>query len=464
MSTRHTVTRRAFLKRASVSAGLAIAAPAIVPGSALGAKARAAAGDRITVGMIGVGRQAYIVNLQRQFLKMPDVQIVAVCDVDRWRLEQGKKIVEDCYGHQKPSGNYSGCTTYNDFREVLARDDIDAVMISTPDHWHTPIAVAAAEAGKHVSLEKPITRTIAEGQAIVDAMRKHDRVFRMDSEMRSMSSFHRMAELVRNGRLGKIKAVRVGVPAGDNVDCPVTPDMPVPEDLDYDAWQGPAPRAPYTLQRVHTPKQFGRPGWMRNLNYCDGMITNWGTHFFDVAQWCFGTERTGPVEIEGHGVWPPAGKLWNVLKTFEVTYRFADGTPCYYENTRNEEISGALGPCSAYVKFEGTEGWIYGAFGGPQELRFTAEPKSVLDSKIGRNELHFPLKSDKQDFIDAVKTGGKTLEDEEVGHRTTSLCHLGHIAIHTGQKLKWEPEKECFIGNDAANEYLDKPIHAPPTT
>lgn len=154
--------------------------------------------------------------------------------------------------------------------------------------------------------------------------------------------------------------------------------------------------------------------------------------------------------------------LQNVLKTFEVTYRFADGTPCYYENTRNEEFSGALGPCSAYVKFEGTEGWIYGAFGGPQELRFTAEPKSLLDSKIGPDEIRFPLKSDKQDFIDAVKTGGKTLVDEVVGHRTTSLCHLGHIAIHMDQKLKWDPDKECFIGNDAANEYLDKPIHAPP--
>jgi predicted dehydrogenase len=455
------MTRRGFLKRsAAVSAAAMV--PSIVPGSALGAESKAAPSERIAVGMIGVGRQAYIVNLGRQFLKMPDVQIVALCDVDRWRLNEGKKLVEDSYAKQQSAGKYTGCPTYDDFHEVLDRDDIDAVMISTPDHWHTPMAIAAAKAGKHVSLEKPITRTVAEGQAIIDAMREHKRVFRVDSEMRSQQSFLRMAELVRNGRVGKIKAVRVGVPAGDNVDCPSTPDMPVPEGLNYEMWQGPAPRAPYTQERVHPPKQFGRPGWMRVLYYCDGMITNWGTHFCDVAQWCFGTERTGPVEIEGHGVWPPSGKLWNVLKTFEVTYRFADGTPFYYENTRNPDVSGALGPCSAYVKFEGTEGWIYGAFGGPAELRFKSEPGSILTSKIGPDEIRFPLKSDKQDFIDAVKAGGRTLEDEEVGHRTTSLCHLGHIAIHLDQKLKWDPDKERFIHNDAANAYLNKPIHAPP--
>jgi predicted dehydrogenase len=452
------ITRRRFLKRSGAAAAVA-AAPTIVPASALGAGEKPAPSERITVGMIGVGRQAYIVNLKRQFLTMPDVQVVAVCDVDRWRLDQGKSLVEEHYGKQKPSGNYSGCAAYDDFREILARDDVDAVMISTPDHWHVPMAVAAAEAGKHVSLEKPITRTIAEGQALVEAMRKHRRVFRMDSEMRSYAHFLRMAEVVRNGRLGRIKAVRVGVPAGDNVECPPTPEMPVPEDLDYERWQGPAPRAPYTVQRVHPPKQFGRPGWMRVLYYCDGMITNWGTHFFDVSQWCFGTERTGPVEIEGHGVWPPSGQLWNVLKTFEVTYRFADGTPLYYENTRNKAISGVMGSCSAYVKFEGTDGWIYGSF-GKQELK--AEPESLVSAKAGPGEVTFPLKSDKQDFIDAIKTGGRTLEDEEVGHRTTSLCHLGHIAIHLDQKLRWDPDKERFLDNDAANAYLAKPIHAPP--
>jgi len=443
-------------------AATAIAAPMIVPSTVLGAQGQVAPSERINVGMIGVGRQAYLVNLKQQFLTMPDVQVVALCDVDRWRLEEGKKLVEQQYAKRAGTGGYSGCATCKDFTEVLGRADIQAVMISTPDHWHAPIALAAAEAKKHVSLEKPITRTIAEGQAIIAAMRAHDRVFRMDSEMRSYDNFHRMAELVRNGVLGDIKAIRVGVPAGDDVDCPQTPDMPVPEDLDYELWQGPAPRAPYTQERVHPPREFGRPGWMRVLDYCDGMITNWGTHFLDIAQWCFGTERTGPVEVDGKGVWPEPGKLWNVMKTFEVTYRFQDGTPLYYENTRDPKVSGALGACSAYVKLEGTKGWIYGAFGGPTELRFKAEPEWLLDVKLGPTAIRFPLKSDKQDFIDAIKTGGRTLEDEEVGHRTTSLCHLGHIAIHLGQPLKWDPNKERFVDNEAANAYLDNPIRTLP--
>ncbi len=238
--------------------------------------------------------------------------------------------------------------------------------------------------------------------------------------------------------------------------------MPVPEGFDYEMWQGPAPRAPYTVDRVHPLKEFGRPGWMRVLNYCDGMITNWGTHFCDIAQWAHGTERTGPIEVEGTGVWPPAGRLWNVLKSLEVTYRFPDGATMHYENTRNPAVSGAIGTPTAYVKLQGTKGWIYAAFGPQNGPELAAEPKSLLDEKLGPTETHFPLKSDKQDFIDAVRSGGRTLEDEEVGHRTTSLCHLGHIAIHMRQKLVWDPKQERFSGNAAANAYLDKPIHAPP--
>lgn len=318
-------------------------------------------------------------------------------------------------------------------------------MISTPDHWHTPMAIEAAQAGKDVSLEKPITRTIVEGQQLCAAMRAARRVFRVDSEFRSEKNFHRMAELVRNGRIGQIQSIRVGVPAGDNVDCPPTPDMPVPEELDYDLWQGPAPRESYTVQRVHPPKEFGRPGWMRVLHYCDGMITNWGAHLCDIAQWCHGTERSGPVEITGEGVWPTPGRLWDVLKTFRVTYRFANGTTQEYETSK------------PYVRIEGTEGWISGEYPG----KLDAEPKSILTSEIKDSEVRFPLKSDKQDFIDAVKTRGRTLQDEEVGHRTTSLCHLGHIAIRMGQPLKWEPQQERFLDNDEANTYLDKPMTAP---
>ena len=226
--------------------------------------------------------------------------------------------------------------------------------------------------------------------------------------------------------------------------CPPQPDMPVPAELDYARWQGPAPKAPYTERRVHPPKSYGRPGWMRHLFYCDGMITNWGTHLDDGAMWCTGLERTGPVEIEGTGKYPPPESFWNVLLSFEIRYRFASGVRWTYRTER------------PYFKIEGTEGWVYATF---SEIK--AEPASILQSKIGPDEIHFPLKSDKRDFIDSVKSREETLEPAEVGHRVTSLCHLGHIAVQVGEKLRWDPQKERFIDNDAANELVARPIHAP---
>ena len=316
-----------------------------------------------------MGRQSQLVNM-RQFLTMPDVQLVAVCDVDAWRLETAKAAIEAAYGKQKGSGVWRGCEAYIAFRDLLARRDIDAVMISTPDHWHAPMALAAMEAGKDVSLEKPITRSIAEGRRLADIAVARKRVFRVDSEFRSL------------------------------------------------------------------------PHMIRALSYCDGMVTNWGTHLNDIAQWANNTERTGPIEIEGRGLYPAPGRLWNVLRTFEISYRFANGVQMTYSTGK------------PYVRFEGSEGWIQVDY--PQGL--AANPASILDSKLEPNAIRFPLKSDKQDFIDAVKTRGKTLEDAEVGHRTTSLCHLGHIAIQVGQKLQWDPVKERFLNSEAAGQLIDKPI------
>ena len=268
------ISRRRFLARSGAAAAAGVALPALIPSGVLSAADRPGANERIGVGMIGVGRQAYLKNM-KQFLKMPDVQILAVCDVDSWRLANAKKAIEEQYGKSKPSGAYKGCDAYLDFNEVLARKDVDAVMISTPDHWHAPMALAAFKAGKDVSLEKPITRTVAEGRRISDTAAKLKRVFRVDSELRSTRGVHRAAELIRNGRIGRVHTVTVGVPLGD-VGCPPQSDMPVPKELDYERWQGPAPRAAYTQKRVHPPKSYGRPGWMRHLFYCDGMITNWG--------------------------------------------------------------------------------------------------------------------------------------------------------------------------------------------
>ncbi|MEE8451598.1 MAG: Gfo/Idh/MocA family oxidoreductase [Thermoguttaceae bacterium] len=442
MSNQRSLSRRKFLQQTAAVTGVACAAPTIVPSAVLGAEDKPAPSERITVGMIGVGRQAYLRNM-KQFLAMSDVQLVAVCDVDSWRLDNAKKAIEGQYAKDKPSGKYDGLATYVDYSDVLDRRDVDAVMISTPDHWHEPIAAAAMEAGKDVSLEKPITRTIAEGRRLANLAAKHNRVFRVDSELRSTRGVHQAAELVRNGRIGKVHTVTVGVP-GSDVPCPPQPEMPIPTELDYERWQGPAPRAFYTERRVHPPKSYGRPGWMRHLYYCDGMITNWGTHLDDGAMWCTDLERTGPVEIEGSGTYPSPDSFWNVLLNFEIRYKFSNGILWTYKTD------------SPYFKMEGSEGWIQGSFGP-----IKASSPSILESTIGPDEIHFRLKSDKQDFIDCVKTRGETLEPAEVGHRVTSLCHLGHIAIQVGEKLQWDPAKERFLDNDAANAWIDKPIHTP---
>ncbi len=313
-------------------------------------------------------------------------------------------------------------------------------MISTPDHWHVPMALAAVRAGKDVACEKPLTRSIAEGRLLSDAVTKHKRVFRTDSEFRSKTNFHRACELVRNGRIGKLHTIRTGTPV-DKFEQPRIKEEPVPAELNYDFWLGPAPLAPYQEDRVHGRHAYQRAGWMRIRDYCDGMITNWGAHLNDIAQWGNDTDRTGPVEVEGRGTYPPDGSLWNVLQEFEITYRYASGVRLIYKTDK------------PYVRFEGSDGWIYAEFDGILD----ANPKSLLDSKIGPNETHLVFKDEKRDFIDAVKTRGRTLEDAEVGHRTTSLCHLGQIAVQVGGTLKWDPVAERFTNSDAANELLHRP-------
>ncbi len=428
------MTRRRFLRRVCVGA-----APFVVPSGVLGGNAPS---ERIAIGMIGVGRQGRKVNL-RGFLHSPEAVVVAVCDVDTWRLENARRDVEAFYATQKRSGRYRGCTAHRDFREVLAREDIDAVMVSTPDHWHVPMAIAAVRAGKDVSVEKPLSLSIAEGRALCEAVRRHSRVLRIDSEFRSIGYMRRACELVLNGRIGELKRIRTGVPRGD-VACGPQPPMPVPPELDYDMWLGPAPFAPYTVNRVHRPKSYARPGWMRVRDYCDGMISNWGTHLNDIAQWGHGTERTGPVEVEGTGVFPKDG-LWNVLLDFKVRYRFADGVEMLYE-------------CSyPHVRFEGTKGWVQATYG----RGLSGEPESLLRQPLGPHEIRLPGRSDKGDFLYCVRTRSETMEPAEVGHRTNSLCQLGLIAIERGKRLVWDPQAERFTNDPEANRLLVRTMRAP---
>ncbi len=438
---RNRLTRRTFLRGAiDAVTGAALLAPTIVPSSVFGATAPS---NRVTVGMIGMGRQAYYSNV-KSFLSFPDVQVVAVCDVDAWRLDNGRKAVDDYYAKDRPSGRLKSCAAFRDFRDLLARSTIDAVMVSTPDHWHVPISLAAVRAGKDVSCEKPLTLCIEEGRLLSDAVRRYGRVFRTDSEFRSHACFQRTCEIVLNGRIGKVHTIRTGVPVGD-VAGPVEPAMPVPKELDYEMWLGPAPWAPYTVNRVHGPQKYDRPGWMRVRDYCEGMVTNWGAHLNDIAQWGNGTDRTGPVEVEGIGKYPRDG-LWGVLLGFAIHYQYANGVQLFYNTSR------------PYVRFEGSEGWIEADY---ETRAVKAEPQSILDAPLKTDDIHLPLKDEKRDFIDAVKTRGPTLEDAEVGHRTTSLCQIGHIAIQVGHKLKWDPQAERFTNDDTANRLLGRPMRSP---
>ena len=424
-------SRRTFLRIATGTAA-ALAAPVVVPAAARGAEGKAAPSERIGIGMIGLGREAIHKNLP-VFLRHPLSQVTALCDVDRWRLEQ-----------QRQREELKGCFGTTDFRELLARPEVDGVMITTPDHWHVPNALAAIRAGKDVCCEKPIGLCIEHGRILADAAAKAGCVFRTDSEFRSIPLWFRAVSLVRTGKIGQIRTIRMAVPLW-NRPLPMQPEMPVPEELDYDLWLGPAAAAPYTVERVHPRHGYGRPGWYANRTYCDGVISNWGYHPADIAQWGNDTERTGPVEIEGRGDFPPADGLWNVMLGFDVRYRYANGVELFYTALRDTSKG------QSYVRFEGTEGWVC-VWYAPDRLE--AEPASILQADVSPDDFPFVRKNEKHDFLDCIKSRSRTLQDAEVGHRSSSIGQLGYIACQVGRQLTWDPAAERFPGDDEANGLL----------
>jgi myo-inositol 2-dehydrogenase/D-chiro-inositol 1-dehydrogenase len=445
------LSRRSLLHQAAGAAAAALAAPSIVPARLLGAGGAVPPASRIGVGLIGTGRQVFHANLP-WFLGSKEVQVVAVCDVDSWRLERAKKMVEDAYAAAGPGGPYKGCLAFRDFRELLARKDIDAVMISTPDHWHAFMAVEAARAGKDIALEKPISLSVPEGRAICDAVKRHGRIFRTDTEVRAEERFVRLCQAARSGRIGKIVRVLAGVPKDPPPLAEIPAPMPVPPELDYPLWLGSAPEKPYTLKRVHFPKggldySGNGPGWMHIRDTSLGVILNWGTHILDIVGWGLDTERTGPVEVEGKGRFPAAG-LWDVLEEFEVRYRYAGGVEVVYSNAGRP-----------FVRFEGTGGWIENTWFQPDGLK--ASGTDLLRWSPDPGDLKLPRLSEKQDFIDSVKSRKETLIPAEVGHRTATLCQIGHIAARLGRKLTWSPETERFAGDDEANGLLARPQREP---
>jgi predicted dehydrogenase len=417
----------------------------VVPATALGANGSVAPSNRITVGFIGTGRQALHANIPG-FLWLPDAQAVAVCDVDAWRLERARQKAETHYGEQKPSGTYRGCDTFRDWRELISRKDIDAVMISTPDHWHALIAAAALKAGKDVCCEKPLTRNIAEGRLLVDLVKRYNRVFATDSEFRTLRPCRVAAELVRNQKIGKLQRIITGTPKDGTL--PAQPSQPEPAGLDYEMWLGPAPKQPYTEKRVHPPQNDkDRPGWITIQDYADGMIANWGSHWNGIAMWANNTEHAGPEEVWATGKYAPAGNLWDVIQEFEAHYRFANGVELICKSDK------------PFIRFEGTEGWIQVDY--PMHIELS--PEDLLDWRPGPKDVQLPsMASEKRDFLDAVKSRKQPQYDAEGGHRTASLSHLALAAIDLGRRLKWDPVAEKVIGDDEANRRLaPKPMRSP---
>ena len=424
------INRRCFLKRAAGASVAAVGFPYLVRSSALGKSGTVAASERITVGFIGTGSHGIDMNL-KNFLAQPDAQAVAVCDVDPVHLRQGLETVNKKYGNKD-------CAAYKDFREILARSDIDAVMISTPDHWHVPISIAAAKAGKDVECEKP-TLTIAEGRLLVETMKRYGRIFQWSTEDRAVYEYHRMCELVRNGRIGKVHTIRVELPSGP--DTPGNPEpMSVPEGFDYDMWLGPAPWAPYTKDRIHWNFR-----WI--LDYSGGMLTDWGAHLLDGAQWGNNTEHTGPVEVEGKGKFFKDG-LYNTATEYHIEYKYTDGVKLIV-------TSG-----TPSLRFEGSEGWI-GNRGWRAPLQ--AEPKSILDSVIGPNEIHlYTCKGGEQrNFLDCVKSHKDCYFPPEIGQRCFTIAHIGNISMLLGRKLRWNPDNERFINDEQANRMLSRAMRSP---
>ncbi len=454
-------TRREMLRASAAVGSAALAVPWVVPASVFGADAPS---NRIHVGVIGNGNQA---TLDRPaFLEQPDVQVLAVCDVNTasygyLTAEQflGRKPAQEqvnaFYAKRASSGQYRGCEAYRDFRDVLARKDIDVVVIVVPDHWHAPIAIMAAAAGKDIYCEKPMSLTVEQGRAMITAVRRHKRIFQTGSQFRSSPANRFGCELVRNGRIGQLKRILTYVAKQNAVDPgPGWKPMLVPEGFDYDLWLGPAPAAPYHKDRCLYRFRF-------NLDYSGGQTTNFGCHSNDMAQWGSGNSDTVPVEYEDLGSeWPAPGGFYNTATKVYFRARYASGVELICETAK------PFFGC----RFEGTEGWVQFDFQG-----LHTHPESLKTSVVGPNEIRLPVSNSQRkenaskyyildhvrNFLEAVKSRQDPIEPVEIGHHTATLCHLGNIAMRLKRKIRFDPEKEQILGDDEANRMLGRPMRAP---
>jgi predicted dehydrogenase len=439
------ISRRHFLQ--STAATAALAAPYYVPASVFGAKAPS---NRINVAFIGLGNQGTF-NLAK-FMVHPDCQIVAVCDVNQGSYgykepgdlrgrEPAKQAVEQHYANERDASQYKGCDAYNDFREVLARDDVDAVMLAPPDHWHEPMSIAAAEAGKDIYCEKPLGLTVGGQQKVIAAVRKHGRVLQTGTHERSNPLVRQACEIVRSGKIGDVKRVIAHVGRHNKVGPgPGWKPMPVPDGFDYNLWLGPAPEAPYHKDRCLYNFRF-------IYDYAGGQVTNFGAHSLDMAQWGLGMDNTGPSTIEYvYADYLPKGSLFDAATHTFFRCRYANGTV----------VECLTAEPSVRCVFEGTEGTVRVDNMGQN---FFASPKSLWPEGVKGNEKYHSGEDHVRNFLDCVKSRSDPVAPVEVGHRSASLCHLGNIAIKLQAKLKWDPKAEKFVGSQSeeANALLDRP-------
>ena len=433
----HRLTRRDFLRRTAAGS---VAFPLLTLPRLRG---EPAPGDRLAMACIGVGGRGR--GDMSAFLHDPRVRVVAVCDVDRRRAESAAGAVDKAYADKTKSGSYKGCRRTQDFREILAADDVDCIMIATPDHTHALIAVHAMRAGKDVYCEKPLAYSVAEGQAIVAAAETYGRILQTGTQRRSNSRIRHACELIRNGYIGEVKTVRVGLPRGFQIrQGPFAgnpPAQPVPEYFDYDKWLGPAPLAPYTPARCHFNFR-----WI--LAYGEGYISDWGAHYLDVAHWGIGADRSGPVGVTSEATFPEDG-LYDAPTDFHLVYTYASGITVIC-STRE-----TLG-----MRFEGDAGWIH--IEKPGSAQVVASSPKLLKQTIGPGEISLPASRNHHvNFIDCVLSRRETVAPPVVGHRSASVCHIGMISARLGRPLRWDPEAEIFPEDPAANRLLFRPMRAP---
>jgi len=431
-------TRRAFLKKSTAFATGAVIVPTIVPSTVFG---KTTPSNQINVGMIATGRQAVFANLNNGFLKLDNCRVVATNDVDKWRMNNATKIINETYSESGKT--YKGVKEYDDYRDLIADKNVDAVMVSTTDHWHAPATIHAALAGKHVCMEKAFTVAPAWGTAVVEAVKMKGVANRLDSEFRTIRAMNRAVELVHNGVIGELVEVIVGVPGELNGSAPGPQEtMPVPKELNYDMWLGPAFEAPYTLKRVHDPGKINtRPGWLRISDYCNGMITNWGAHLNDIALWGMKKEVELPAFAEGTGTFDKG--LWHTINAFDINYEYANGLKLKYKIDE------------PYVKFIGKDGWVKAEY--PKTL--TASDDKILAFEPGDNDVCYKdTLTDKADFLRSIETGKKTDEPLEVGNNVYMLTMMGLFSVQLGRKLNWDNKTRTFINDNAANSLMTRPF------